>query len=541
MILGLDEPAALDQSRAGAKAALLARARQSGLPVLSGFVVEASASSGHMDIGAAALPVRGSGGARLAVLAEPLLGVDALVSAGRELAGDLVARSSSMVEAGGEWAGAFASYVGVSSDELPRAVVGCWASAFSVDALGRQTAAGLEPGSMAMAVLVQPAITPVCGGVAELASDGSVVVHAVAGSPVSLLQGWERGVTARRSAGEGWVGGEAIFLVGEEVLDELVSLLEVASARFGVNRCEWGVADGLWLLQLTKATRPVHVVPLPPTSTPAELIPVVRVMMAAPGVLGSELVWPWALAGLPWPLPRYRVGNGDLVSRAAEINERLVSRVWGRPTDEAVGAARATLDRLRGPDPAAEIELIRSLDPPDRDEATQLMSIISEMASRLAEQGAVPDPRWVWHLSVSDLRAALDGDAVPVPPRVGIGPWEPLVAAVVLDHGTALQGIPAAAGVGAGVRHLVAAVEDGTPPHRAVVTANRPLPKLSQLIWDAAGLVTGTGSPAAHVFEAARSLGVPAVCGVDITGDGDLIVAVDGHSGLVATLPLRDG
>lgn len=506
--------------------------------MLPGFVVEASASSSHMDIGAAALPVRGSGGARLAVVAEPAPGADAIVSAGGELAGDVVARSSSILEAGGEWAGAFASYVGISPAELPRAVVGCWASAFSVDALGRQSAAGLEPGSIGLAVLVQPAITPVCGGVAEIDTDGSVVVHAVAGSPVSLLQGWERGATARRLAGEEWAGGEAIVLIGEEVLDELASLLELASARFGVNRCEWGVTDRLWLLQLASAIRPVPIVASPRTSTPAELIPVVRAMMAAPGVLGAELVWPSALAGLPWPLPRHPVDNGDLVRCAVESSERLASRVWGRPTEEAIGAARETLDRLRGPDPAAEIDVIRSLDPPDRDEAAQLMSIISEMGSRLAAREAVPDARSVWHLSVTDLRAAHDGDPVPVPRRVGKGPWESLVAAVVLDHGTVLQGTPATAGMGAGVRHHAASAEDGTPPHRAVVTANRPLPKLSQLIWDAAGLVTGTGSPAAHVFEAARALAVPAVCGVDIPGDEDLIVAVDGHLGLVATLPL---
>jgi phosphoenolpyruvate-protein kinase (PTS system EI component) len=64
------------------------------------------------------------------------------------------------------------------------------------------------------------------------------------------------------------------------------------------------------------------------------------------------------------------------------------------------------------------------------------------------------------------------------------------------------------------------------------------VPHLSQLIWDAAGLVTDGGSAAAHVFESARSLGVPAVCGVDPGGDLDQIVAVDGYSGVVATLPL---
>jgi hypothetical protein len=538
LILGLDEPAALDPGRAGAKAALLARARQIDLPVLPGFVIEASASSRHMGIGAAALPLRGSGGARLAVMAESVPEADEIVAAGGELAGSLLARSSTLLEGGGEWAGAFASYVGISPEELPKAVAGCWASAFSVDALGRQVAGGLEPGSMAMAVLVQPAIAPVCGGVAEIESHGTIVVHAVGGSPVSLLQGWERGVTARRPAGEGWKGEEAVALASEEVLDELASVLEGAADRFGVNRCEWGISDRLWLLQLSTAPRPAPVGPRSREPTPAELIPLVRAVAAAPGVLGDELVLPWALGGLPWPLPTYPVGPGDLVHHAVDIRDRLVSRVWGRTPEEAVRIAGEVLRRLQGPDPAAEVDVIRNLDPPDLDEAAELMSIITELGRRLAAQGAFPDHRAVWHLSVVNLGAVLDGDPVPAPQRVGVGRWEPLAAAVVLDHGEVSQGTPAAAGIGAGLGFQVVGVAGPMPAHRAVVTAGRPLPRLSQLIWDAAGLVTGTGSPAAHVFETARALGVPAVCGVDIAGDDDVIVAVDGYSGLVATLSL---
>lgn len=538
MILGLDEPGARDPRRAGAKAAALARARHIGLPVLPGFVVEASASLRHMEIGAAALAQQGSGGARLAAMAEPLLDADALVTAGRELAGELVARSSSLLEAGGEWAGAFASYVGIAPEELPRAVVGCWASAFSVDALGRQSAAGLEPGWIEIAVLVQPAIDPVCGGVAEIDSDRTVVVHGVSGSPVSLLQGWERGATARRPAGEGWAGDEAIVLIGEKVLDELASVLQVAAARFGVNRCEWGADDRLWLLQLSTVRRAAPIRPPTRRTSPAELIPVVRAMMAAPGVLGAELVWPWALAGVPWPLPTHPIGNGDLVRRAEEKSEHLISQVWGRPIGEAARVAGETLGRLGGGDSAEATDTIRSLNTPDPDEAAELMSIISEMGARLAGQGVLPDARSVWHVPLDDLRAALDAGPVPAPHRVGLGAWEPLVAAVVLDHGTVFQGTPAAAGIGAGLRHQVAPPGDASPPHRSVVSASQPIPKLSQLIWDAAGLVTGTGSPAAHVFESARSLGVPAVCGVDISGDADLVVAVDGYLGLVATLPL---
>jgi phosphoenolpyruvate-protein kinase (PTS system EI component) len=64
------------------------------------------------------------------------------------------------------------------------------------------------------------------------------------------------------------------------------------------------------------------------------------------------------------------------------------------------------------------------------------------------------------------------------------------------------------------------------------------VPNLAALIWDAAGLVTVSGSPAAHLFEAARALRVPAVCGVDLGDPGHQVVAVDGTTGAVAILDL---
>jgi hypothetical protein len=161
---------------------------------------------------------------------------------------------------------------------------------------------------------------------------------------------------------------------------------------------------------------------------------------------------------------------------------------------------------------------------------------------RLVDMGAVTDARSAWHLSPAEVRKALRGESVAAPTRIGVGHWEPVVAAVVLDHGTTHRGFPAAGGIGAGVRFDTAPTPDsGNPPHRSVVTAPHAVPYLSQLIWDAAGLVTDGGSTAAHVFESARSLGVPAVCGVDPGGDLDQIVAVDGYSGVVATLPLSIG
>jgi phosphoenolpyruvate-protein kinase (PTS system EI component) len=50
--------------------------------------------------------------------------------------------------------------------------------------------------------------------------------------------------------------------------------------------------------------------------------------------------------------------------------------------------------------------------------------------------------------------------------------------------------------------------------------------------------VTETGGPAAHLFESARALGIPAVAGVELP-EGEHIVAIEGSSGVVATLALN--
>lgn len=416
LITSLNDLSAVDPKRVGAKAAALALARQGGLPVLPGFVVEVSVSMKHIELGSSVLPGRGSGGARLAVSSEPIPDAARIVAAGRELSAALAVRSSTPLDNGGEWAGAFTSYIAITPEELPKAVAGCWASAFTVDALERQLHAGIEPGSVPVAVLVQPSIDPTTGGVAEISADGTVRVEAVAGSPAPLLQGWVRGAVATRRPGRGWEGCDAIDLVGPDVLDQLDVALGAAWKGFGFNRCEWGVAGSLWILQLGTVAPP-EVTRIPPqVSTTPDLIPLVQAMMAACG-------------------------------SAAE-------------SGKAPGRARMS---VRGP----------------------------------------------------------------------------LAAAVVLDHGVRHQGLAAAAGIGVGLRHHFDRGDAQTPPRGAVVTSPLALPNLSQLIWNAAGLVTDRGSPAAHVFEAARSLGVPAVCGVDLGSKVDQIVAVDGHSGVVAVLPLR--
>ena len=150
----------------------------------------------------------------------------------------------------------------------------------------------------------------------------------------------------------------------------------------------------------------------------------------------------------------------------------------------------------------------------------------------------VTDESEAWHLGLEEIEAAREGRQRSVPARLGMGRWEPLVAHVVISAGDRRRGTPASPGLGAGRRSDHSGPGSRGGPRRAIHTAGQPLPNLASLLWDASGLVTATGSPAAHLFEAARALRVPAVCGVDISASDDAIVAVDGDSGEVATLDL---
>ncbi len=507
MIVDLDHEASLDPARSGAKASWLARALQAGLPVLPGLVVEAATSRHHMEIGAAAIAKRGSGGARLTMMSEPVPMAAELVTAADSLGDRLVARSSTLLEASGQWAGAFTSYVDIAPDELPKAVAGCWASAFTVSSLEQQAAAGVAPGSIPMAVLIQTSLDPVAGGTARLLADGSILVDGIEGSPAPMLQGWRSGHRAEGSAA-GWEGDDLIELIGTDVLDEISATLGGAHRATLANRCEWALTDRVWLLQLG--------VEQTPTAKPApravvddrRSIGVARVAARAPGRLGEEMVIPWALAGLP--------SQVDIEPRAlpddevAALRDRLVSQVWQGPPEEAASAAEECMSGLLGPEPARWLDRVAALPHPDPNDAGRLLSHFD----------AVQAPS---HAS-----------------RVGLGRWEPFVASVTMTFGTRVQGTPAAPGLGAGTRADVGAGGSDEFRPRRVVTAPQPVPGLAPLLWDASALVTETGGPAAHLFESARALAIPAVCGVRLP-PGDLIVAVDGDNGIVSTIPSNGG
>lgn len=511
MIVDLDSAAGLDPSRVGAKAAWLAMGRRAGLPILPGLVVEAAESRGHMRLATRTLTERGSGGARLALTAEPLRFADELISAGSRLGESLVARSSTGLEGSGEWSGAFASYLELSPGDLPKAVVGCWASAYAVAALERQKAADVEPGSFGMAVLVQPALNPAAGGTATVDDEGGVVVTGVKGSPAPLLQGWSAGRDAHSPTPGDWHGDELIELVGRPALDEIAACMRSAKTLLDVNHCEWALDGQVWILQLGVSPQaPTTAPPLPPGLIDPRLTRIARLVTRAGGPLGDELILPWALAGLPESAPGAVDTAPDPMWESGQLRDELVAEVWGMPATEALAAARVCIAGILGPDPIPALERISGLRPPDEIRALRLMALLDDLRS--------------------------DHEAVP---RLGVGRWEPFVAAVVLAAGEHRQGTAASPGIGAGLRCHIADPDDTGPlSPRAVIDSPRPIPNLAPLLWDAAGIVTATGSPSAHLFESARALGIPAVSGVAVP-EGDMIVAIDGTTGLVATLTMN--
>jgi hypothetical protein len=544
-VLDLDDPSCQDTRIAGGKAALLARARARGFPVLPGLVVPAQASRHHLDVGAAALKAGGSGRARMEVTGTPLdpqLSA-ALATEGGRLGDGLAVRSSAAGETDGTWSGAFSSYLDIRPAEVERAVVGCWASTFTVAAIDRHLAAELVPGSMGMAVLIQPQIDPDFAGTARIEA-GVVIVTAVAGSPAPLVSGWEPGEVARVDP-QDEATGNAVDLVGETVLRELAALIREAT-NLGCWSCEWAVVDDdLYLLQLLAGS-------VLPETTPVPLLPgldtpaarqVARLARRFPGPLGEELVLPWALGGNepPAQAPPLQMDARLAFDQASLLAARLTEQVWPVGSDQALATARSTLRGLRGPHPAGFLDQLASLRSPDSGLVTDLLSRLATVEEALLESGVVRWPEAFWHLERDRVGHALATGEASLPGRIGFDRWDPFNIGVVTAQGRRALGTGSSGGIGFGrARWISGPGERGSSRPRQVVAARHPTPELAPLLWDAAGVITSGGGPAAHLFESARSLGIPAVAGVNLeevvgseTAIDDMAVTVNGSNGTI--------
>lgn len=520
-VIDLDDSGCADHRLAGAKAAWLARGRVQGLSILPGVVVVAEESASAMALGEEVFRHRGSGGARLELsqlsLRPGLLGAVTEASAG--LGESLAVRSSSLLEGHGEWAGAFASYMDIFPAELTRAITGCWASNFSVDCLRRFQAAGLEPGSAPMAVLIQPLIHPSFGGVARLEHD-QVVVTGLKGSPAPLVRGWESGVTATVSRMGDAAGDEAISMLGPELIRDVAHQMRAAEQLIGANSCEWAVDRGrLFLLQLgrqTVAARPQK--PRPQLLDPRFAV-LARLARRYPGPLGERLVLAWAVAAPDLAIsyvPEFNfhdaVEPAEALRRAAKLATALTAEAWMLSEPMAVARAAAVLRQLRGSHPEGALEVLIGLARPDPRRVAEVLSLVGDVQRGFGQSA--------WYLPLRQLEALLHDagtrpSSLPERKRTGADRWEPFQAVVVQSFGEEHAGTAASPGVGCGRLCFI----DGADQvkhfrPRDVVFTTQPVPNLAPLLWDAAGLVTLSGGPGAHLFEAARSLNVPAVCGI---------------------------
>ncbi len=568
---GLDEAEALELSIVGAKAARLAAARRAGLPVLPGIVLRAGAAAEPLRAAMAVMAQRGTAAARLflgdahvpeslAPLVEAALGPGAL----------LVARSSSPVEAGGDWAGAFSSYVAITADDLSTAVRGCWASMFGRDAAERFDALGLGQADAGMAVLVQPCVTPDPGGVALVGAGGgagsgegggsgagsgegggTVEVTVAERSLSQMLLGWDRGL-------QGVVGdddvprGPAVERFGADLVAAVARVARSCASVIGDNYLEWAYVEGEVLILQCRST---EVASRPDAAGKRPALQAMRSETAARaarivsrygGQVGDDLVLSWGLAPAR-PVSRQAPGlwSDDLASlpRLRFVADHLAAVAWGTAPAAALAEAHDVLEALRTRLHPAALARLANLEPVDWSDGLRLIAAVESFGARLAGSGALADPADVWRLSLAKLQdylanpagAAATGHQPLVP-----DPWHGFLFESVWANGMSAAGQPASEGEGAGrVLHLPAPRRLSGSLQRRVLYVPAPEPGFAPLLWRAAGLVAARGSAAAHLFDVARSLGVPAVAGCELAdweGADDLVAAVDGFTGWVAWL-----
>ncbi|MGE5135619.1 MAG: PEP/pyruvate-binding domain-containing protein [Gemmatimonadota bacterium] len=308
-LLALSELAAVGPAAAsqfGAKAARLAAALRSGLPVLPGWVVPVSEGRTAAQAGADALAAAGLPAGRRAVLAlalDPELRAE-LRAAVQLLGGRVIVRSSSPLESDARWSGAFSSVTEVGPDDVAAAVRSCWAAAFAVDPLERLTASGLPATALELGLLIQPQLRPDTGGVARVMG-AAVSIEGVAGHPGALLAGWAEGATAqvrldgggkdRPAAGLPTAGdGGLAALAGADTVAAVAALAARVARELGDDIIEWAAADGtVWLLQSLRSTVP-QPAPAGPARPAAPAGAAASAPAAAAGLTGADPEAAWA-------------------------------------------------------------------------------------------------------------------------------------------------------------------------------------------------------------------------------------------------------
>jgi len=514
----LDDPTTANVTVSGAKGAGLAQARTAGLPVLDGFVISPEASVNALTHAAKVLDERGSGGARMSIIATELPAdlLTQIEAAAADLPEPLIVRSSSILEGSGEWSGAFTSVPEVNRNEIAKATKSVWATCYALDVLERFEAVGVEPEAAHMGVLVQPEILPDFGGAARVNEDGSVRIDAVKGSPRDLMAGWSPGRRADVQDGE-IAGIDAIELMGRETLRVVAELASRVRSEIGHNLIEWAIVDDAPVLLQVQRSVMSDVdggMVVPAALGHPFALDFVRLAHQYPGALGDELVLGW-LPGMASEVnltaPAKNANTEELLARGQELAHRLVAEAWDKPANEAAAQAALVLRRLRSDRPNESIEALQQLQPVDEELASELLGIARHLIDRSTPDG-----------------------------RRGLDRWEPVLAGVAALQGQVFAGTPSVGGIGAG--RLVWVEHSKQTEHvrpRDIIVTQYPLPNFSPLLFDAAGIISLGGASTAHLFEVARSLTVPAVieCPIgDIVRDGPLLGMLDGDAGRVAII-----
>jgi pyruvate, water dikinase len=211
-VFPLSSREATDAGRFGPKAANLARLGQAGLPVPSGFCVDAEAyrtqvrALGLEADARGVFSTEGSAQARrhalmmkLGLLDQPIAPqvLDPLLAAWYELrrsAGALtVVRSSALVEDrfGASFAGQFESFLGIESEgDFITAVRSCWGALWATRALRYMATHDIDPADTAMGILVQPLVSArASGGGLSESAEGTMILSATWGLGSAIAQG----------------------------------------------------------------------------------------------------------------------------------------------------------------------------------------------------------------------------------------------------------------------------------------------------------------------------------------------------------------
>ncbi len=376
------------------------------------------------------------------------------------------------------------------------------------------------------------------------------MVTVAEGSLSAMLHGWEEGLSAACDAG-GAPEGAAVERFGAALVAEVARVALRCAETIGDDHLEWASIDGeILILQcrrlegggLVAADRGV----VDPRLRSGAAARAARIISRYGGRAGDALVLPWALAPAGRSEPEAcspRAAPPASFSAVEAAARKMAAAAWQNTGEEALAEAKGCLEALRTRQDGGALDRLTGLRPVDPSEGARLIAGLETLGADLAAGGLLADASDIWRLSLPELARHVEGGAVPPHDGrrpLGPDPWEPFLLESIRANGTWTAAMPASDGAGAGrLRRLEEPRALSGSLQRYVLYVPVPLPGYAPLLWGAAGLVAAGGSAGAHLFDVARSLGVPAVaCCAPTEWEGvdEVVAAVDGSSGEVGWL-----